>query len=240
MADFISVLRTAFSDNGVSDMLDERSEGLFFDLCEIMKSKNEEMNITAITDDDGISRKHFADCMFLARLLDDNGTLADIGCGGGFPSLPIGIVRPNISVTSIDSTEKKVRYVEDTAKKLGLRLVGVSMRAEEGAKNEKYRERYDVVTARAVAPLSVLVELCLPYVKVGGRFFSMKGKGAPEEIEASRNAVAKLGAEISAVHKAVLISDGEEQTRYIIEMKKLRPTPSEFPRQYAKIKKKPL
>ena len=241
MSDFRSINRAAFDEHGISEYLDERTEAAFEDLCGIMQRKNAEMNVTAITDDDGISRKHFCDCAFLAGLLPCEGRMADIGCGGGFPSLPIAILRPSIKITAIDSTAKKVNYVAETASTLGLsNLSCIAMRAEDGAQDKKYRETYDIVTARAVASLSVLSELCLPYVRVGGSFFAMKGKGAHEELALAERAIKTLGGSVTAVHEFPLHTDGEVQTRYIVEIKKVAETSANYPRPYAKIKKKPL
>ena len=162
MSDFLSINRAAFSENGLAEFLTEVSEPKLEQLCRILQEKNAEMNVTAITDDDGIARKHFCDCVFLSSLLPEEGRLADIGCGGGFPCLPVAITRPNISITAIDSTAKKVNYVAECARALGLdNLSAVSMRAEEGAQTPEYREKYDIVTARAVASLAILCELCI-------------------------------------------------------------------------------
>lgn len=241
MSDFLSINRAAFIENGIDGFLDEYAEQKFAQLCRIMQEKNEQMNVTAIVDDDGVARKHFCDCVFLSTLLEDEGKLADIGCGGGFPCLPIAITRPNISITAIDSTAKKVNYVGECARTLGLdNLSAVTMRAEDGAHDPEYREQYDIVTARAVASLAILCELCLPYLKVGGRFFAMKGKGAGEEIDAARKGILTLGGEVVKTHQFPLYADGQVQTRYIVEIKKIAPTPAAYPRQYAKIKKKPL
>lgn len=241
MSDFLSINRAAFEQHGLGSFLDENTEDKFARLCAIMQEKNEQMNVTAITDCDGVARKHFCDCVFLSTLLRDEGTLCDVGCGGGFPCLPIAITRPGISITAIDSTAKKVAYVSDCARELGLdSLSTVAMRAEDGAHDPAYRERYDVVTARAVASLSILCELCLPYVKIGGRFLAMKGKGAREELDAAKNAISKLGGAFVSVHEFPLYADGEAQTRYIIEIEKTAHTQDLYPRQYAKIKKKPL
>ena len=241
MSDFLSINRAAFEQHGLDGYLTDRTEPLFFELCRILQEKNAQMNVTAITDDDGVARKHFCDCVFLSTLLDREGTLADIGCGGGFPCLPLAITRPDISITASDSTAKKVNYVADCAHTLALdNLSAVAMRAEDGAHDPAYRERYDFVSARAVASLAILCELCLPYLKVGGRFFAMKGKGAAEELESAKKGIKTLGGELVEIHQFPLYADGEEQTRYIIEIKKTSPTPAVYPRQYAKIKKKPL
>lgn len=241
MSDFQSINRAAFEENGITEYLDERTEALFERLCRILQEKNEGMNVTAITDDDGVSRKHFCDCVFLATLLPEEGRLADIGCGGGFPCLPVAITRPKLSITAIDSTAKKVNYVADCARMLGLgNLTGAAMRAEEGAQIPEYREKYDIVTARAVASLAVLCELCIPYLRVGGRFFAMKGRGAAEELAEANRGIAVLGGKVVKIHEFSLHADGEAQTRYIIEIEKVTPTPSAYPRQYSRIKKKPL
>ena len=241
MSDFLSINRAAFEENGLAEYLDGRTEALFEQLCRILQEKNEGMNVTAITDDDGVSRKHFCDCVFLSSLLPESGRLADIGCGGGFPCLPVAITKPGISITAIDSTAKKVNYVVDCAHELGLdNLTGVAMRAEEGALTPEYREQYDIVTARAVAALSVLCELCIPYLKVGGRFFALKGRGAAEELAEAKKGIATLGGKVVRTHEFSLHADGEVQTRYIIEIEKVTPTPASYPRQYSRIKKKPL
>ena len=114
------------------------------------------------------------------------------------------------------------------------------MRAEEGAGTSEYRECYDIVTARAVASLAVLCELCIPYLRVGGIFYAMKGKGAPEELAEAKRAISTLGAKLVKIHEFPLHADNDTQTRYIIEIEKTAPTPAQYPRQYAKIKKKPL
>lgn len=241
MTDFLSINRAAFEQNGLSEYLTPRVEEKLGLLCRILQEKNAQMNVTAITDDDGIARKHFCDCVFLTSLLSDEGRVADIGCGGGFPCLPVAITKPNLNITAIDSTAKKVNYVVECARELGLEnLRGVAMRAEDGAHDGQFREQYDIVTARAVASLAVLCELTLPYLKVGGRFYAMKGKGACEELDAARGGIRTLGGEVVEIHEFPLHADGEVQTRYIIEIKKTSHTPAAYPRQYAKIKKKPL
>lgn len=240
MSDFSITLKTAFEKNKIEYLLDGDASIKFEQLSRIMQAKNADMNITAITDDESIATKHFCDSAFLATLLPDEAELADIGCGGGFPCLPVGILKPNIKITAIDSTAKKVKYVGDTARELGLsEFEAVSMRAEEGAQGE-YREKYDVVTARAVASLDVLCELCIPYLKTGGVFYAMKGKGAHDELDTARNAIKMLGGELMRVHEFTLACADGEQTRYIVEIKKTSHTPAQYPRAYAKIKKKPL
>ena len=241
MSDFLSVNRIAFEENGIGHLLDEKRENLLYELCRYMQKKNAEMNVTSITDDDGIARKHFCDCAFLSDLIAKDAKVADIGCGGGFPCLPLAIFREDVRITAVDSTAKKIKYVEDTANELGLANVEcVSMRAEEGAHDLNFRESYDAVCARAVASLDILCELCIPYLKIGGSFFAMKGRGGLEELEAAKKAIVTLGAELLCVHEFSLVCDSEIQSRYVIEIKKVSHTAEQYPRQYSKIKKKPL
>ena len=165
----------------------------------------------------------------------------DVGCGGGFPSLPLAIARPDISVTSLDSTEKKVKYVGETAKLLGISnhtpLYG---RAEELAHDPALRESFDIVTARAVASLPVLSELCLPFVKQNGAFVAMKSGNVEEELAASAAGIKKLGASPFSVYSFSLVSHENgiaPEGRTILIAKKLSPSPALYPRPYAKIKK---
>ena len=185
--------------------------------------------------------------------------MADIGCGGGFPGLPVKIVRDDIDITMIDSTEKKIRYVGETANKLGLvRVTPLSARAEEIASSKgALREKFDVVTARALARLNVLAELCLPFVKVGGVFVSMKAATAEEELQEARRGIGQLGGKVKYVKEIhfepstldmTSFSEAEKNAvaefmsakRYMIVIEKVSHTPDAYPRQYAKISKKPL
>ena len=209
-----------------------------------LQEVNSYMNLTAIRDEDGILVKHIADSLKIAKYIPKNAKILDVGCGGGFPSLPLAIARPDISVTSLDSTEKKVKYVGETAKLLGISshtpLYG---RAEELAHDPALRESFDIVTARAVASLPVLCELCLPFVKIGGAFVAMKSGDVEEELAASAAGIKKLGATPFAVHAFSLVSHENGVTpegRTVLIANKLSPSPAAYPRAYAKIKKNPL
>jgi 16S rRNA (guanine527-N7)-methyltransferase len=224
--------------------------------------ENKKVNITSITDEVGIATKHFADSLSLLRLdafQKENIKVADIGCGGGFPGLPIKIMRDDIDITMLDSTEKKIRYVEATAKAMGLEKIKcISGRAEEiSADGSALREAFDVVTSRAVARLSVLSEICLPFVKVGGYFVSMKAADADNELLEAKNGFAKLGGKLEKCVEIPFTFDGldtsdftdEEKKqleefsgarRVLVVVKKVKPTPSQYPRAWAKIIKKPL
>lgn len=204
---------------------------------EMLKKYNNEFNLTAICDDEGINEKHFIDSLLGVKMFTKNSTVAEIGSGGGFPSLPLKIVREDLSFTLIEATGKKCRYLEKVINELGLKNVTViNGRAEEIGKDPAYRERFDHATARAVASLNILSEYCMPFVKTGGSFIAYKGN-ADAEIEEGRNAVKILGGEIGKIKSADL-PDGSE--RKIIEIVKKSKTPVLYPRGNGKERKKPL
>ena len=239
-SDFCSIFDTVMALNGLSDLTDNGKSRKFYDLTERMLSVNEHMNLTAIKDPAAIVLLHYADSLTAARFLPKNAKIADIGCGAGFPCLPLAICRPDLSILALDSTEKRIQYVKETAKLLSCdNLSTVAMRAEEGGKGV-YREQFDVCTARAVAALPALSELCLPFVRVGGTFLAMKGRKGEEELKEAESAIKKLGGEVAQLHSVPLRSENESEARYLIEIKKIKPTPAEFPRQWARILKKPL
>lgn len=232
--------------------LDEEKLTLFEKLTDIMLETNKSMNITAITDPAEIALKHYADSLSLLStdLFTDGKKVCDIGCGGGFPGLPLKIVLPEVYIHMIDSTEKKINYLRNTASSLGLEKIDfTAARAEELAK-AVHRERYDIATARAVARLNVLCELCLPFVKVGGYFLAMKGAKATEEVDEAANAVASLGAKIREVRRVNFdlpdfsdlpaVAEFCSSERYIVIIEKVKKTPPQYPRKYAQIVKKPL
>ena len=204
---------------------------------EMLEKYNNEFNLTAICDDEGINEKHFIDSLLGVEMFTKNSTVAEIGSGGGFPSLPLKIVREDLSFTLIEATGKKCRYLEKVITELGLKnMTVINGRAEEIGKDPAYRERFDHATARAVASLNILSEYCMPFVKTGGSFIAYKGN-ADAEIEEGRNAVKILGGEIGRIKSAVL-PDGSE--RKIIEIVKKSKTPVLYPRGNGKERKKPL
>ena len=200
---------------------------------------NKRMNLTAITDPLGIAQKHFYDSIYPFSLLivsrETPLSLADIGSGAGFPGLALKLWYQNMDVTLVDSLNKKVGFLQAAAEKLDVEVKCVCGRAEELARTEEYRESFDVVTARAVANLRVLCELCLPLVKVDGKFVALKGKDA--EVSEAKGAVRTLGGEISQVLKYRL-PDGDERSAVVVE--KIRETQDRFPRSFGRIKAKPL
>lgn len=208
-------------------------------LSNLLVEQNKTMNLTAITDPDGIAVKHFADSISVltAAEIPQGAKILDVGTGAGFPGIPLLIMRPDIDLTMIDSTAKKLKYVENTVNELGLVATTLHTRAEEAGQSKEYREKFDFVCSRAVAALNVLCEYCLPFVKQNGLFIAMKGAKAQEEIDAAKAAIKTLGGKIIA-EKSFSLSDGGERTLVII--KKISQIPPKYPRPSAQIAKKPL
>ncbi len=215
---------------------DEACDKLNF-LYERLIQTNANINITAITDPYGVSIRHFADSITLCRKLPLFADVVDVGCGGGFPCLPLAIVRSDLCFLALDSTSKKLGFVEEAAKELSLNITTLSARAEDASRLEKYREKYDVAVSRAVARLNILSELCIPFVKPGGIFIAMKGSGAEVEMLEAKSGIEKAGGKIETVERFVLGDAGE---RALIICRKTKATPDNLPRPFAKIKKKPL
>lgn len=212
----------------------------FYQLTNLMIETNRVMNITALTTEDKIIPLHYADSIKAAEWIPKNAYVADIGCGGGFPILPLAIVRPDLKIVGIDSTAKKVRYVCSVAERFGLSATAVAGRAEDADMQEKYSETFDVVISRAVARLNVLDELCIPYVKIGGKFISMKGAAGQEELEEAKCGIERLGGNVERIYEYDLFTSDSFEKRTIIEVEKKCTTPKEFPRGFGAIKKKPL
>ena len=237
---FREYLIRIFKKNDLETYVQEENIRKFYDLTSMMVETNKVMNITALTTEEKIISLHYADCVKAAEFIPQNATVADIGCGGGFPILPLAIVRPDLKLVGIDSTEKKIRYVQNTADALGLSVTAISGRAEDLAKDPQYRDAFDCVISRAVARLNVLDELCLPFVKIGGSFIAMKGAAGQEEIAEAKNGIVKLGGQfMSTTEYSLFLEDGEEK-RHMILISKQTATPKEFPRVFGAIKKKPL
>ena len=202
----------------------------------LLKEWNEKINLTAITEKEEVIEKHFYDSLLLLKYIKECKTLADIGTGAGFPGMVIAIARSDIQVTLIEPTGKRCTFLNEVKKELQLTNVEIiNERAEDCV--SIYREIFDVVTARAVANLQILAELCIPFVKVNGMFISMKGSQGEEEALSAKHAFSELGASAPIVEKDDLL-DGAK--RIFVIGKKIKSTPMKYPRAYAKIKKKPL
>ncbi len=199
---------------------------------------NEKVNLTAITDPYGVAIKHFLDCIIPLKFMGDTSskTLIDVGAGAGFPSLPMKIAS-ELEVTCLDSLNKRVVFLDYVAEKIGVKIKTHHLRAEEGGQKKELREKFDFATARAVASLTALCEYCLPFVKVGGYFVALKGFDVEEELKNAENALKILGGEVERVEKYDL---DEENKRSVVLIKKVRQTPSKYPRPSAKMAKSPL
>ncbi|MBO4980009.1 MAG: 16S rRNA (guanine(527)-N(7))-methyltransferase RsmG [Clostridia bacterium] len=236
--EFIQLCEKCFADNGLEAFCEPKTLDLLYKMTENMLSVNAVTNLTAITEPREIVLKHLADSLSAARYIPEGASVLDVGCGGGFPTLPLAIARPDLTVTGLDSTAKKTRYVAESAALLGLdNLKTLTGRAEELAHEPQYRESFDVCIARAVASLPILTELCLPFVKKGGKMVAMKAK--LDESEQTR-APQMLGATAFERHEFELIGEQQSETRLILIAEKQKPTAAAYPRAYAQIKKKPL
>lgn len=242
MSDFQKkLICVAESNEATKNLINEENAPLFEKLCSHMLEVNKSLNLTAIKDEDGVILKHIVDASACVPFIDTGSRICDIGCGGGFPTLVIGILRGDVSVLGVDSVTKKVKYVEDTARLLGLDNVTVSNgRAEEMGQDSTLRESFDIATARAVGRLNLICELCLPLVKVGGKFLAMKSLSTNEELEEAQRAITLLGGEVECVFHYSLTNGEEMLDRTIVVIRKVRKTPALYPRNNSQISKKPL
>lgn len=199
---------------------------------------NKVMNLTAITEPQDVARLHLLDCAALLNIADFRGKrVVDVGTGAGFPGMPLRILEPDFDLTLLDSLGKRIAFLQGVCDEMGLKRVAcVHARAEEFA--AKHREKYDIATSRAVAALNVLCELTLPLVKVGGQFLAMKALDSDEEIRGAKSAIAQLGGKVEAIRDYTIPTTNI--VRRVVVIRKVKPTPAQFPRAFAKIKKAPL
>lgn len=197
--------------------------------------QNQVMNLTAITEPDRVAKLHLLDSLTLLTLADLRGKkVIDVGCGAGFPGVPLKIACPEMELTLLDSLGKRMNWLAGFLPELGVEAECVTARAEEAVADR--REAYDFATSRAVARLNILLELTAPYVKVGGAVLAMKGMAAKEELEEAKNAIRKLGLKVETVREFPI----EDTAHSVIVLRKVAPTPPQYPRRYAKIKQGPL
>lgn len=200
-----------------------------------MLRQNEVMNLTAITEPEKVVRLHLLDSLTVTKALEPGKkTLIDVGCGAGFPGVPLAAACKDLEVTLLDSLGKRVKWLEETLPSLGIRGTCVNARAEDYAAQR--RERYDYATSRAVARLNILLELTAPFVKVGGAVLAMKGAAAEEELAEAASAMKKLGLKLEKVLEFPI----EDTHHRVLILRKIAPTPKQYPRRYAKIKQSPL
>ncbi len=211
-----------------------------FDIyADLLVDYNQKVNLTAITDPDGIAVKHFLDSIAPLPLLDlEKGvSIVDVGTGAGFPSVPMKIVRPDLKITLMDSLQKRLVFLALLSGRLGQQNVTAHNRAEQAGIETAHREHYDIAIARAVADMRALVEYCLPLVKVGGRFIALKGGDCDKELEAAANAISLLGGGKPEVKRFSLPGD---LSRSVVIIKKISQTPPKYPRQHTNFSEKPL
>lgn len=238
MTTFDNIFRNILKLNNLEEYA-EHTE-MFRNLYISLTETNKLYNLTAVTDEVGVAALHFCDSLFAAKHPENGDKILDIGCGAGFPSLPIAIARPDVTVLGMDSTAKKTEFSRKFATEHNLtNFTSLAARAEEAAKTDK-RESFDLVTARAVARLNVLAELTLPFVKLGGYFLAMKGSVGEEEYEEAKKGIETLGGKLEKIEKRELVLPNGSQSRTLILIRKVRPTPIAYPRMYSKIIKKPL
>ena len=220
--------------------LDAGKAPLLAQYGQLLLEKNQVMNLTAITEPDQVARLHMLDCAALLGYADLKGkTLIDVGTGAGFPGMVLKIMEPSLELTLLDSLEKRLNWLAEVCSDLGLTGVRfVHARAEERGLDPAFREQFDFATARAVASMNILSEICLPYVKVGGQFLAMKSVDSGEEVNQSAAAVSKLGGRLEKRFDYTI--PGTDVCHRVIPVSKLSPTPSTYPRRWAKIQKSPL
>lgn len=207
---------------------------------ELLVEWNKKINLTAITDIEGVALKHFADSLTLFNYVDvpENSTLIDVGTGAGFPGIVLKIARPDIKLTLLDSLNKRLIFLQEVCDEIKIDAEIIHSRAEDGARKVELRENFDFAVSRAVAQLNILSEYCIGYVKKGGKFCALKGRQAEEEIKSAQNSINIMGGKMLKTFEFSLPQSGDERTIVVIEKKSA--TPNKYPRQAAKIKAKAL
>ncbi|WMM24728.1 16S rRNA (guanine(527)-N(7))-methyltransferase RsmG [Tissierella sp. MB52-C2] len=230
--------------DGIVDLnieLSQEQQNQFIKYKRLLKEWNEKINITAITDDIEIDVKHFLDSLtpVVTKLFDGKKSIIDIGTGGGFPGLPLKIFNEELKVTLLDSLNKRIIFLNEVIKDLGLKNIeAIHGRAEELGRTENYREQYDICISRAVASLNTLSEYCMPFVKVGGYFISMKGEDVEEELKEAEKGIKILGGSI--LKKELVKIPKSDIVHSLIIIEKIKETPTKYPRGGGKPKKTPL
>lgn len=235
---FETVLKTSLDAESITYVDENISNCTIYK--DLVKEWNEKINLTSITDDPIMAEKHFFDSIIMQKFVDlTNKSLIDVGTGAGFPGLPLKIMDDSISLTLLDSLNKRVNFLKSVGDALKLENVKyLHGRAEDYAKSDEYRETFDIATSRAVARLNILAEYCLPYVKVGGMFVAMKGKDYLDELDDAKKAIEILGGKISGVYDYNLVNDSSKH--YLVVIEKVKKTPFKYPRKAGKPTKNPL
>lgn len=219
--------------------LDDSQIKNFYDFMNLLIEKNKVMNLTGITEPKEVILKHFIDSLTVLKYINENDNIIDVGTGAGFPGIPLKIAENSLEITLLDSLNKRINFLNEVIEKINLNKVKtIHGRAEDFGQDFKYREKYDVAVSRAVAPLNVLLEYMLPFVKVGGKCICMKGSNCDEEIENSRKAIEILGGKIEEIKKFNLPNSDNNRTIFII--KKIQKMSRQYPRKAGIPTKNPL
>lgn len=244
--EFFLQCKKSFDLNHISEYATDEYLEKFYTLTEFMLETNKKMNLTALRDENSVISRHITDCLLAAKHLPEGKLkVLDVGSGGGMPCLPFAIVRPDIEITALDATAKKTAYIASAAEHLQLKNVRIlTGRAEELGANTKHREHFDVVCARAVAELRILMEWCIPFIKKDGIFLSLKGKNAEAELQNAQNAIKKLSCVLLSDEAITLLEEGCEESvankRHNFLFKKTKCTEKFYPRRNSQIMKNPL
>ncbi|MGM9979412.1 MAG: 16S rRNA (guanine(527)-N(7))-methyltransferase RsmG [Clostridium sp.] len=236
---FYELMKNATEEVGMC--LSKEQYDKFMKYMRLIQEWNEKVNLTAITEDEEIVKKHFIDCIkaYKSDELKKAETIIDVGTGAGFPGIPIAIMDENKKVTLLDSLNKRINFLNLVISELGLKNVKtIHSRAEDGARTKELREKFDIATSRAVANMAVLSEFCLPYVKVGGSLVALKGPAIEEELEGSRNAIGVLGGKLKNIIEVKI--EETDLNHNIVIVNKIKECPTNYPRKAGIVNKKPI
>lgn len=237
--DFFELMKRAADDANVDFSHNQYEQ--FIKYMRLLQEWNEKINLTAITEDEEVIKKHFIDCIkaFKSNAIREAKSIIDVGTGAGFPGLPIAIMNPEVEVTLLDSLNKRINFLNTVVRELGLKNVEtIHSRAEDGARKKELREQFDVATSRAVANMAVLSEFCMPYTRKGGYFVALKGPSVDEELKEATNAIKTLGGELKGI---IEINIEDTDLRHnIVEVEKIKDCPKVYPRKAGTINKKPI
>lgn len=237
--EYFKLMSEACEHEGI--LLSEEQYKKFIKYKEMLQEWNKKINLTAITEDEDIIKKHFIDCIkaFKFKYLKDAKKIIDIGTGAGFPGIPVKIINENTEVVLLDSLNKRIKFLNLVIEELNLKnITAIHGRAEDFSKQKEYRENFDIAVSRAVANLKVLSEYCIPYVKKNGYFISLKGPAVEEELNDAQNIISQLGGKIDDIIQVEI--ENSDLKHNLVIIKKIKGTPIQFPRKSSVINKKPV